>query len=86
MRLLVEESQVAWESIGSEKKFLSRNEKVYKKFRRSIFACKSVKKGEKFTKENIKIVRPSGGADPRFYDKIIGKKSSKNYKFADPII
>ena len=37
------------------------------------------------TEKNLKIVRPAGGLDPRLYNKIIGKKSKKNYKFADPI-
>lgn len=85
MNLLVKESQVAWESIGNYKKTLSKNEKIYKKYRRSVFACKPIKKGEKLTKKNLKIVRPAGGLDPRLYNKIIGKKSKKNYKFADPI-
>ena len=76
---------MAWESIGKEKKFLSIDEKIYKKYRRSIFACKAIKKGEKFTSKNIKVVRPSGVAEPSLYEKIIGKKSKKNYKFADPI-
>ena len=85
MKLLIKESEMAWESIGKEKKFLSIDEKIYKKYRRSIFACRSINKGEKFTSKNIKVVRPSGGAEPRLYEKIIGKKSKKNYQFADPI-
>jgi pseudaminic acid synthase len=86
MKLLVKETEVAWESMGNEIKTFSKNEKVYKKYRRSIFACKPIQAGEKFTSQNIKIVRPSGGLDPRYYYKIIGKKSKKNYKFAEPVI
>lgn len=85
MKLLVKESEMAWESIGKEKKILSMDEKIYKKYRRSIFACSKIKRGEKFTTKNIKVVRPSGGAEPRLYEKILGKKSKKNYQFADPI-
>ena len=37
-------------------------------FRRSIYACKDITKGEKFTKENIKIIRPSLGLNPKYYN------------------
>lgn len=85
MKLLIKESEVAWKSIGNNNKKLSKNEIKYKKFRRSIFASKSISKGQRFSIDNIKIVRPSGGVEPKFYNKLLGKKSTKNYKFGFPI-
>jgi pseudaminic acid synthase len=86
MQTLIKESEIAWKSIGNKHKKLSKNEKVYKKFRRSIFACNNIKKDEIFSEQNIKIVRPAGGLEPKFYKKILGKKSKKAYKFAEPIL
>ena len=39
----------------------SKSEKLYKKFRRSIFAIKDINAGESFSLENIKLLRPKIG-------------------------
>lgn len=58
--------------------FRSKKEKVYKKFRRSIFAIKDIKKGEKFSFINIKTLRPKIGLDPKYFKEILNKKSPIN--------
>jgi len=50
-------------------------------FRKSIFAVKDIKKGEKFTTQNIRVIRPGYGLAPRYLDKVLNKKS-KNFIFA----
>lgn len=55
-------------------------------FRRSIFASADIKKGENFTKENIRIVRPSNGAKPKYYEELLSRSSDRDYCFGDPII
>ena len=52
------------------------------KLRRSIWTATDIKKGEEFTKENIKILRPSGGLEPREYSKLLGQKAKVDIKFA----
>ena len=47
------------------------------KYRRSIYVCKVINKGEKITRQNIKLVRPAKSLDPKFYYKILGKISQK---------
>lgn len=49
-------------------------------FRRSIYAIKNIKKGDYFTKENIGCFRPFTGLCASKFMKIIGKKSSRNFK------
>ena len=63
----------------------TKNELSNLQFRRSIYAVKKIKKDEKFTKDNIKVIRPSLGLKPKYYDYIIGKKAKKAIKFANPI-
>ena len=53
--------------------------------RRSLYVSKNILKGEKFTTENVKSVRPSFGLHPKYLKKIIGKKAKKNMKFADRV-
>ena len=63
----------------------TKNELSNLQFRRSIYASKDIKKGEKFTRENIKVIRPNLGLKPKYYNYIIGKKAKKDIKFAHPI-
>ena len=47
--------------------------------RKSIIAAKSIKKGEKFTEENITTKRPGSGVSPIYYWKYIGLESPRDY-------
>lgn len=59
----------------SEKKLKSR------KFSRSLYVSKDIKKGETLTYENIRCVRPNGGLEPKYMDEILGKKASCDLEF-----
>tara|TARA_A100001015_G_C15029230_1_gene732207 strand:+ start:2332 stop:3381 length:1050 start_codon:yes stop_codon:yes gene_type:complete len=48
--------------------------------RRSLYVCRDVKKGEEFTYENVKSIRPSYGLPPKYLTAVIGKKSIRNVK------
>jgi pseudaminic acid synthase len=56
-----------------------------KYFSRSLFSTKTIKKGEIFSKENIKSVRPNIGLHTKHYEIILGKKASKDIDFAEPL-
>ena len=56
-----------------------------KKLRRSIFAIKDIKKGEKFNYLNIDTLRPKIGLSASKYFFLIGKKSKMNIKIGMPI-
>lgn len=56
-----------------------------KHFSRSLFISKDLKKGEFFSSENIKSVRPSLGISTKYYDEIIGKKASKDLFYGNPL-
>ena len=49
--------------------------------RKSIVAISEIKIGDKFTKANIFIKRPSNGMSPMNFNKLLGKKSKKYYSF-----
>ena len=70
-------------SLGRKKKINVENNS--KKLRRSIFAVKNIKIGEKFSYLNIDTLRPSIGLPASKYFSIIGKKSKINIKTSMPI-
>ena len=53
--------------------------------RRSVWAASDIVKGDKFTEDNIRIVRPSGGLEPKEYKKILGQTAKVNIKFGTPM-
>jgi len=63
------------ELLGKNYFFRTKSEFKNKIFRRSIYATKNIQKGEKFTKKNIRVIRPGYGLEPIYYEKLINKKS-----------
>ncbi|MDO5306721.1 MAG: pseudaminic acid synthase [bacterium] len=59
--------------------------KINRKFARSLYIVKDIKKGEKFTPENIRSIRPSNGLHPKYYEKILGKVATCDLKFGTPM-
>lgn len=59
--------------------------KINRKFARSLYIVKDIKKGEKFTPENIRSIRPSNGLHPKYYEKILGKTATRDLKFGTPM-
>ena len=51
-----------------------------RQFARSLYIIKDIKKGKKFTRENIKAIRPGFGLHPKYLPQIIGKKACKDLK------
>lgn len=82
---LVLESKRAWLSLGKVFYNYTKSEKRHRIFKRSIYASKNIKKGDLFSEKNIKIIRPNKGLQPKYFYKILGKKSSKDIKYATPI-
>ena len=46
---------------------------------------KNIKKGEKFSRNNIKRVRPGHGLSPIYYEKLLNKKSPINLSTEEPL-
>ena len=85
MRLLISEAERAWQAVGKNQFDMSENEKNNIQFKRSIYAAADINVGEEFSEANIKVVRPGYGMHPKYFEDLLGKSSSQNYEFGDPI-
>ncbi len=65
---------------------MTEKKKKNRQFSRSLYVSKDIKKGEIFTKENIRSVRPGYGMHPKYLKDILGKKSKKEYQFGDRLL
>ena len=72
-------------SLGKEFVGPKKAEKNSLRLRRSLFAIKDIKKGDKFSEKNIRAFRPKIGLGAENYFSLIGKKSKKFFKKGSPI-
>ena len=79
-KLLINRAKEVKKSIGKPYFGQSNSEKKSLRFRRSIYVTKNIKKGEKFTTQNIGIIRPGFGLHPKYYQDILNQDSKKSYK------
>jgi N-acetylneuraminate synthase len=86
LKILCDATADAALSIGKINYERSESEKKNKSFRRSVYVVKDIKEGELFTEENVKVIRPGYGVQPKFINTIIGKKSPKPLFRGTPII
>jgi pseudaminic acid synthase len=73
------------QSLGTVTYDLTDKMKISRDFRRSLFVVESVHKGEKFTINNIRSIRPGYGLPPKEITMILGKKAKKDIKKGTPL-
>lgn len=85
LKELVAETERAWQALGQITYGPTDKEKASLKFRRSIYVTNDIKAGEIFTKENIKVIRPGYGLEPKYFDVMIGKTATKHLSAGTPL-
>ena len=86
LKSLIKSIRNVEKSLGIEKKIVSKSEKKNIIIaRKSIYASDNIKKGEKFSKQNIVCLRPFKGISPMKFNKLLRLKSNKNYKSGELI-
>lgn len=74
-----------WEALGSIDYGEKSSEKGNVQFRRSLYFVKDMHEGEIITEDCIRSVRPGYGLPPKYYGELIGKRTTKDVKYADPV-
>lgn len=82
---LVIEGDAARESLGSAEWRIQDAEQESRRLRRSLYIVRDVKKGEKVTHENLRAIRPGGGAEPKFLEQFLGQKYAGDFTAGTPM-
>ena len=80
LALLVSETEKAWMSLGNVNYGPVEGEKPFVTDKRSIYVVKNIAKGEAFTADNIRVIRPGHGLAPKFIDLVYGRKAAEDLK------
>lgn len=84
-KLMVDSIRIVEKALGRISYDLNKKSKKSREFSRSLFIVEDVKKGERFSENNVRSIRPGFGLHPRFLKKVIGKKASKNIERGTPL-
>ena len=73
------------QAVGKETYELSEKQAREREHSRSLFAVTDMKKGEIFTPENMRSIRPGYGLHTRFFEEILGKKATRDIEKGTPM-
>ena len=86
LRELLQSLKIAEKLLGFEKKYVTKSERSNKILsRKSIFAKKNIRKGEKLNQKNIGLKRHAIGLEPKKLKSLFGKISKFSFKKDYPI-
>lgn len=85
MRELVNNIRVVEKALGKVLYGASRGDRDGLRYRRSIFVSKDINKGEILTKENLQIIRPANGLEPKYFEKVLGRKAARKIAANTPL-
>lgn len=84
-KTMVASIRVAERAIGDVHYGVTDKEKKSRIFRRSLFVVKHIYAGDLFTSENIRSIRPGFGLPPKYFDRVIGGRASKDIEPGTPV-
>lgn len=82
---MVDEVRQVEKALGKATLDLTEKVNASRKFARSLFVVKDVNKGEMFTEENVRSIRPSNGLPPKYIKEILGKKAKVHISKGTPL-
>ena len=85
MRQLVIETERAWQAMGRISYSPGEQESKSLKFRRSLYIARDMAAGEVLTPDNLRIIRPGYGLEPKYYDVLLGKRINRDVKKGTPL-
>ncbi|MCP9236758.1 pseudaminic acid synthase [Lewinella sp. JB7] len=84
LRALVTETERAWQGLGGVQLDTQKAEEKSLQFKRSIYVVRDIAAGEELTRENLRVIRPGDGLAPKYYDQVIGRKATLDFKRGTP--
>ena len=84
-RKMAEEIRIVEKALGRVTYELTEKQKKSREDGRSLFVVKDIRKGEIFTEENVRSIRPAFGMHTMYYDEVIGKKARVDIAKGTPL-
>lgn len=85
LKMLVEETERAWQSIGHIQYGPTEAEKPSLEHRRSLYIGEDMKAGEVLNVENLRNVRPGHGLPTKYFETVLGKTIKQDVKKGTPL-
>ena len=84
-KAMVEAVRTAERALGAVHFGVSEREASSRAFRRSLFVVCDVAKGETFTADNVRSIRPATGLHTRYLGEVLGKTAARNIARGTPL-
>jgi N-acetylneuraminate synthase len=82
---MVDAIRTVEKAIGQVSYEITKKQKDSRVFRRSLFVVNDIKKGEKFTKENVRSIRPGYGLPPKYLPDVLDRQAAGAIKKGTPL-
>ena len=82
---MVQDIRQAEKAIGHVNYAVTEDEQENIIFRRSIFVVEDIRKGEKLTEKNTRIIRPGYGLKPKYYEEVLGQTALRDIERGTPL-
>ena len=67
--------------LGKVDYIMTKKKKNSRQFSRSLYVAKEIKKGDTFTEENVRSVRPGYGMHPKYLKDVLGGVADRDFEF-----
>ena len=84
-KAMVEAVRTAEKALGTVQFASGPHEANSRKFRRSLFVVEDMRRGELFTKQNLRSIRPADGLHPRHFNEVLGKRAACDIERGTPL-
>jgi pseudaminic acid synthase len=84
-KAMVESIRTTEKALGEISYEMTEKQRESLVFRRSLFAVKDIKAGDRFTHDNVRSIRPGNGLHTRHYQEILGKKAKTDIGMGTPL-
>ncbi len=85
LHALCRDSVVAWKALGMASYLRQKSEEESSTFRRSLYVVNDIKQGEIFSERNIRSIRPGYGLKPKYYNRVLGKRATRDLARGTPL-
>jgi N-acetylneuraminate synthase len=84
-KAMVNGVRIAEKALGGVHFGMSERESSSRVFRRSLFVVRDLKKGDRFTAENVRSIRPGDGLHTRHMAEVLGKTAARDVVQGTPL-